>query len=182
MLRLAWFARLAVTARFAWFASGLSGLTRFARRIAISPFTARFTGLDAFVARLALFAAFAARFSAFAAFARFKPAAFAFAFWTETAAAVAVAATAWVAFATGALLLRTLLTLRVFGAGLIVTIATGLSFFTALALGTLVVAFIIAIVEVLLLLLHRHGRLHRANETEIVIGVLRVVLAQHTVA
>jgi len=181
LIRLAWFARLAVTARFAWFASGLSGLTRFTWRIALSPLTARFTGLNAFTTGLALLPAFAAQFAAFAAFARFEAAAFAFAFWPEAATAIAISATAWIAFAASALLLRALFALRVFSAGLIVTIATGLGFFAALALGTaLVVAFIVAVVEVLLLL-HRHCGLHRADKSEIVIGMLRVVFAQHAV-
>jgi hypothetical protein len=175
------FARLTFAARLAWFTTGLARFAGFTRLAAFAAVTARLTRLCAFTARFALLAAFAARFATFIAFARFKTAAFAFAFRTEAIAAVAVAATALIAFTACALLWA--FALRIVGIGLVV--AAVLSVFSAFAFGpALVIAFIIAVIEavVLLLLLHRHGGLHRAHETEIVIGVLHVVFAQHTVA
>jgi hypothetical protein len=46
----------------------------------------------------------------------------------------------------------------------------------------LFIAFLIAVAKAIDLRLHRHGRLHRAQQTEIMVGVLEIILAQHAVA
>src|SRR5690606_1393978 len=107
------------------------------------------------------------------------------AFRTETVAAAAIAATTEIPITTIAaieLLLAFALReidVRLFAASLscvsltLAAFAVGAAFF---------IAFVIVIEALAVHLLHRHCRLHLAHQPEIVIGVLHVVLAQHTVA
>jgi hypothetical protein len=131
-----------------------------------------FGALLALKALLALAAVFA-RLTRFAAFTA--------ALGAETVAAAAIAATTKITVAT--LELAVLLALAEFRVSLIAGFGVGFALAAFALAGAIFVAFILGFgAEALANLRRRHRRLHAAHEAEIVIRVLHVVFAQHTVA
>jgi hypothetical protein len=139
-------------------------------------FTALKTGFAAFFTRLASFARLGAltRLAIIATFAG--------AFRTETVAATAiVAATAEIAIATTIELLLAF-ALREISVGLFAAAIGALGFgLAAFTLAAIFIAFVIVIEAFVVHLLHRHGRLHLAYQSKIMISVLHVIFAEHTV-
>ena len=124
------------------------------------------------------------RFAAFAALAVTGfIAAFALALGTE-ATAVAAAPLATVTTVAGAFAIVLLALALKLARSLLFAFGADFGFFRAFAFSArLVVAFVLsALVKVLLRLLHRRCRLHRADQAKIVVGVLQIGLAQHPVA
>jgi hypothetical protein len=103
----------------------------------------------------------------------------------ETVAAAAiVAATAEIAIATTIAAIELLLAfaLREICVGLFAAAIRTLGIaFTAFTVAALFIAFVIVIEAIVVHLLHRRRRLHLAHEPKIVVGVLHVIFAEHTV-
>ncbi len=107
-------------------------------------------------------------------------------FGTETVAATAiVAATAEIAIATTVTTIELLLAFALgeICVGLFAAAIPSLGFgLAAFSFAALFIAFVIVLEAIVVHLLHRRGRLHLAHEPKIMVGVLHVIFAEHTVA
>jgi hypothetical protein len=158
----------------------------FARRTpfatAFAPFAFSARTLSAFgaltLAALSAFAlGFAVAFARLASFARFAALTLALA----TKAIAASTAAAEFAFAPTILLLLLLALLKI-GIGLIAAFCKGFAILCALGLLPLLIAIHVVVVSLVLRLRRRLRRLHGADEPEIMVSVLEVVLAQDSIA
>ncbi|UPT61209.1 MAG: hypothetical protein M0D54_12205 [Hyphomonadaceae bacterium JAD_PAG50586_4] len=181
----------ALSARFPRFA-GLTFAARgtFAAFLALNTFWGGFSALKSgFAAFFTRLARFTTGFAGLLRLTRLTIVTLLTTLWatlgTETVAAAAiVAATAEIAFTATVTTIKLLLAfaLREIGVGLfaaaICTLGFGLAAFT---LAAIFVAFVIVIEAIIVHLLHRHGRLHLADESKIMVSVLHVIFAEHTV-